>query len=347
MSQNFPATKHKFNGSDTINQTDILYIRIDFIYIMNLNQLEYIIAVDTHRHFVKAAEKCYITQATLSMMIKKLEEELDLVIFDRSKKPVVPTQLGKKIIAQAKIIVQESQKLKEIVSAEHDSLSGELHIGIIPTLAPYLLPLFLNSFLKKHPLIKLNISELSTDEIIHKLKQNDLDAGILATPLNDSSLKEELLFYEEFIVHASSKEKLLKKKYLLAQDIDVNRLWLLQEGHCLRSQIINLCELKKKDDATQQFNFASGSIETLKRIVETNEGITILPKLALRDMNAKQKNNTRHFKTPAPVREIGLVTYRYFVKEKLIEAIKKEILLSIPDEMQSILKKEIIPVFTP
>jgi LysR family transcriptional regulator, hydrogen peroxide-inducible genes activator len=314
---------------------------------MNLNQLEYIIAVDTYRHFVKAAEKCYITQATLSMMIKKLEEELDLVIFDRSKKPVVPTQLGKKIIAQAKIIVQESQKLKEIVSAEHDSLSGELHIGIIPTLAPYLLPLFLNSFLKKHPLIKLNISELSTDEIIHKLKQNDLDAGILATPLNDSSLKEELLFYEEFIVYASSKEKLLKKKYLLAQDIDVNRLWLLQEGHCLRSQIINLCELKKKDDATQQFNFASGSIETLKRIVETNEGITILPKLALRDMNAKQKNNIRHFKTPAPVREIGLVTYRYFVKEKLIEAIKKEILLSIPDEMQSILKKEIIPVFTP
>ena len=314
---------------------------------MNLNQLEYIIAVDTYRHFVKAAEKCYITQATLSMMIKKMEEELDLVIFDRSKKPVVPTQLGKKIIAQAKIIVQESQKLKEIVSAEHDSLSGELHIGIIPTLAPYLLPLFLNSFLKKHPLIKLNISELSTDEIIHKLKQNDLDAGILATPLNDSSLKEELLFYEEFIVYASSKEKLLKKKYLLAQDIDVNRLWLLQEGHCLRSQIINLCELKKKDDATQQFNFASGSIETLKRIVETNEGITILPKLALRDMNAKQKNNIRHFKTPAPVREIGLVTYRYFVKEKLIEAIKKEILLSIPDEMQSILKKEIIPVFTP
>ena len=314
---------------------------------MNLNQLEYIIAVDTHRHFVKAAEKCYITQATLSMMIKKMEEELDLVIFDRSKKPVVPTQLGKKIIAQAKIIVQESQKLKEIVSAEHDSLSGELHIGIIPTLAPYLLPLFLNSFLKKHPLIKLNISELSTDEIIHKLKQNDLDAGILATPLNDSSLKEELLFYEEFIVYASSKEKLLNKKYLLAQDIDVNRLWLLQEGHCLRSQIINLCELKKKDDATQQFNFASGSIETLKRIVETNEGITILPKLALRDMNAKQKNNIRHFKTPAPVREIGLVTYRYFVKEKLIEAIKKEILLSIPDEMQSILKKEIIPVFTP
>lgn len=313
---------------------------------MNLNQLEYIIAVDTYRHFVKAAEKCHITQATLSMMIKKLEEELDLVIFDRSKKPVVPTQLGKKIIAQAKIIVQESQKLKEIVSAEHESLSGELHIGIIPTLAPYLLPLFLNSFLKKHPLIKLNISELSTDEIIHKLKQNDLDAGILATPLNDSSLKEELLFYEEFIVYASSKEKLLKKKYLLAQDIDVNRLWLLQEGHCLRSQIINLCELKKKDNTIQQFNFASGSIETLKRIVETNKGITILPKLALRDMTTKQKHNTRNFKIPAPVREIGLVTYRYFVKEKLIEAIKKEISLSIPVEMQSSLKKEIIPIFS-
>lgn len=311
---------------------------------MNIQQLEYIIAVDSCRHFVKASEKCYVTQATLSMMIKKLEEELNVKIFDRSRQPVVPTEIGNKIIAQAKIILQESNRLKEIVQEEQGELNGELRIGIIPTLAPYLLPLFMNSFLKKYPLVRLRISELTTDDIVHKLEQHDLDAGLLSTPLNLSSLTEQTLFYEEFVVFASSKEKILQKKYVLANDIDINRLCLLEEGHCLRSQVFNLCELRDKKKELNQLDFATGSIETLKKIVEVNQGITILPMLALKDMSAKQKNNIRYFKAPVPVREIGLVTYRYFVKEKLIKSLKEEILDHIPSEMKSLSKKEILNI---
>lgn len=311
---------------------------------MNIQQLEYIIAVDNSRHFVKASEKCFVTQATLSMMIKKLEDELNIKIFDRSRQPVVPTEIGKKIIAQAKIILQESSRLQEIVKEEQGELNGELRIGIIPTLAPYLLPLFMNSFLNKYPLVRLKISELTTNDIIHKLEQHDLDAGLLSTPLNQPSLTEQPLFYEEFVVYASAKEKLLKKKYVLANDIDINRLCLLEEGHCLRSQVLNFCELKNKEKQMHQLDFATGSIETLKKIVETNQGITILPFLALKDMTIKQKNNIRHFKAPAPVREIGLVTYRYYVKEKLIIGLKDEILKNIPANMKTRLKKEVVNI---
>lgn len=311
---------------------------------MNIQQLEYIIAVNECRHFVKASEKCYVTQATLSMMIKKLEEELKVKIFDRSRQPVVPTEIGNKIIAQAKIIVNETNRMKEIVLGEQEELSGELRIGIIPTLAPYLLPLFMNSFLKKYPRVRLKISELTTDDIIDKLQRHDIDAGLLSTPLNNSSLTEQPLFYEEFVVYASSKEKILEKKYILADDIDINRLCLLEEGHCLRSQVFNLCELRKKGTDVHQLDFATGSIETLKKIVDTNQGITILPMLALADLTAKQKNNVRYFKKPVPAREIGLVTYRYFIKEKLIESLKKEILNAIPSEMKTFSRKEIVNI---
>ncbi len=309
---------------------------------MNIQQLEYIIAVDTQRHFVKAAAKCFVTQATLSMMIKKLEEELGVKIFDRSRQPVIPTEIGIKIIAQAKIILRESNRLKEIVREEHDELKGELKIGIIPTLAPYLLPLFLNSFLEKYPSVKLKISEFTTDQIIRKLEQHDLDAGLLSTPLNQSSLKEEVLFYEQFVVYASSNEKILKKKFVLARDIDVNRLCLLEEGHCLRSQAFNLCELRNKTQTFRQMDFETGSIETLKRIVEVNEGITILPMLALNSMTTAQKKNIRFFKPPVPVREVGLVTYRYFVKEKLIQSLKDEIVSHVPAEMKTIGRKLVV-----
>jgi LysR family hydrogen peroxide-inducible transcriptional activator len=313
---------------------------------MNVQQLEYIIAVDTYRHFVKASEKCFVTQATLSMMIKKLEEELNIKIFDRSRQPVVPTEIGKKIIAQAKIILQESNRLKEIVQEDHGKLSGELRIGIIPTLAPYLLPLFMASFLNKYPLVRLKISELTTDDIIHKLEQHNLDAGILSTPLNLPSLAEQTLFYEDFVVYASSKEKILKKKYVLANDIDINRLCLLEEGHCLSAQVFNLCELRDREKEMHQLDFATGSIETLKKIVEVKQGITILPMLALKDLTPKQKMNVRFFKKPAPVREIGLVTYRYFVKEKLIKSLREEILNSIPQEMKTLSKKEVVSIKT-
>ncbi|HEY1040222.1 MAG TPA: hydrogen peroxide-inducible genes activator [Bacteroidia bacterium] len=311
---------------------------------MNLQQLEYIIAVDQYRHFVTAAEKSFVTQATLSMMIKKLEEELDIKVFDRSKQPVVPTEIGEKIIQQARIIIAESKKIREIVRNESKEISGELRIGIIPTMAPNLLPLFLSSFLKNYPKVKLKISEVTTEQIILQLQQGILDAGILATPLHKTDILEEPLFYEQFVVYGSAKEKLMQKKYLLAEDIDINRLWLLEEGHCLRSQIINLCELKKREKEIHQLDFESGSIETLKRMVDLNGGITIIPELAISDLSAKEQRNIRYFKNPAPVREVSLVTYRYYAKRSLLEALKSEILKYIPENLKSGKKKNIVEI---
>ncbi len=311
---------------------------------MNIQHLKYILEVDTHRHFAKAAEKCFVTQPTLSMMIQKLEEELGVKIFDRSKQPVVPTEAGELIIKQAKIILQEAGKMKIIVEELKGEVSGELKLGIIPTVAPYLLPLFLNSFLKKYPKLKIKISEFTTEQIIEKLKSHHLDAGILATPLNNESLKEQALYYEQFVVYASSNEKLMKKKFLIPNDIDVNHLWLLEEGHCLRSQIFNLCELRKKGLKTSNLEYEAGSIETLKKMVDMNNGITILPELALKELNARDKKFVRHFKPPVPAREISIVTYRHFVKQRIIEVLREEICKSIPKEMISGKRKQVTQI---
>lgn len=311
---------------------------------MNLQQLDYILAIDRERHFARAAEKCFVTQATLSMMVRKLEEELDVKIFDRSRQPVVPTETGMLVIEQARLILQGTKQIKEIVNEGKGALSGELKIGVIPTLAPYLLPLFLDRFLKKYNNVKVHISERTTDEIIARLRDHRLDAGIMATPLNDQRLLETPLFYEQFVAYAAAKNPALKKKYLLAEDIDVNQLWLLEEGHCLRSQIVNLCELKQREKEMHQLDFEAGSIETLKKIVDVNNGITILPELALNDMSARQKKNIRYFKDPAPVREVSLVTYRHFMKKKLIDLLQQEILISIPKEMKASKRKSIVEI---
>jgi LysR family hydrogen peroxide-inducible transcriptional activator len=243
------------------------------------------------------------------------------------------------------MILGEAANLKKLVAQQKGAISGDLRIGIIPTLAPYLLPLFLSQFLKDYPLLKLKISELTTDEIVAKLNSQQLDAGILATPLKIPSIQEHPLFYEQFVVYASQNErKVMKKKYVLAEDIDVNRLWLLEEGHCLRSQVVNLCELKRKESLLQNLDYEAGSIETLRKMVDMNSGITILPELAIRDLSKQQLENIRYFKSPAPVREISIVTYRYFVKSHLIEALRKEILLAIPKGMLSQDRKEIASI---
>jgi LysR family transcriptional regulator, hydrogen peroxide-inducible genes activator len=292
---------------------------------MNLQQLEYIVAVDKHRHFQRAANECCITQATLSMMIKKLEDELGVIIFDRSKQPVVPTETGKDIVTQAKVILKETSHLKQLANDTKAEVKGQIRIGIIPTLAPYLLPLFLYNLLKNNPQLKIKISELNTDQIVEQLEKDHLDVGILATPINVEGLKEYPLFYEKLVVFVSDKETTLKKKFILPEEIDVNRLWLLEEGHCLRSQMMNLCELRKKNTDFGNLEYEAGSIESLLKIVEMNNGITVVPELAVINFDAKQKKQIREFKAPVPVREISLVTYRHFVKTKLLEVLADEI----------------------
>ena len=311
---------------------------------MNLQQLEYIIAVDTFRHFAKAAESSFVTQATLSMMIQKLETELGVKIFDRSRQPVTPTEIGKKIIEQARRIVSEAGRLKEIINLEKGEVAGELKIGIIPTLAPYLLPLFLKEFSDTFPRVKLNISEHTTTTIIHKLKSGILDAGILATPLNDNSIKEQPIFFEKYFLYVNNNEKGFDKHYVLPSSIDISRLWILEEGHCMRSQILNLCELKKAHSDEEKIHYEAGSIETLKNIVEKNFGITIIPELATFNLTGSQKKRLRYFKPPTPVREISIITHREFIKMRLIEALKEKILSVIPENMKSTKDTKVVEI---
>jgi LysR family hydrogen peroxide-inducible transcriptional activator len=322
----------------------MFYICIDKIDNMNLQQLEYIIAVDSFKNFVKAAEACFVTQATLSMMIKKLEEELGVKIFDRSKKPVTTTEVGQKIVQQARKIISESKVLKDIVATEKGIVSGELKIGIIPTLAPYLLPLFIKQFLHEFPLVKLIINEHTTDVISYKLKAGELDAGILATPLNDQGLREQVMFYEKYFLYVNAKEKGFDKHYVLPKDIDINRLWLLEEGHCMRSQILNFCALKKQNELEEQFHYNAGSIETLKNMVDTNFGMTIIPELAADHLSVSQKKRLRIFKSPSPAREISIVIHREFLKATLIQSLKETIVSVIPLEMTSSKQRNILEI---
>jgi LysR family hydrogen peroxide-inducible transcriptional activator len=311
---------------------------------MTLIELEYIIAVDTYRHFATAAQHCFISQPTLSMQIRKLEEELGVKIFDRSKLPVIPTELGAELIAQARKIISEKNKIEELVQKKKGVVSGELKIGIIPTLAPYLLPLFVQSFTLKYPLVRLVVNELTTEHVVASLRTGKIDMGILVTPLQESGIKEHVLFYEELMAYVSRKNAAYKKTYMLPQDIDPNKLWLLEEGHCFRSQIVNLCELRKASRDASHFDYEAGSIETLRRMVDMNDGITILPELATLGMTARQLAQIRYFKRPAPMREVSIVVHRDFVKERLIGILKEEILASVPQKIILNKNKYVIPV---
>ena len=310
---------------------------------MTLVQLEYIVALDALKHFAKAAAHCHITQPSLSMQVQKLEEELGVQIFIRSN-PIATTETGQIVIEQAKKILSEARNMQQLVHQEKNIVAGALKIGIIPTLAPYLLPQFIQAFIKQYPQVHISIHELTTEHIIKQLKNGTLDAGILATPLNIPDLKETVLFNEEFVAYVSRRDKLFAKKYLLPRDIDVHRMWLLEEGHCLRSQVMNLCALQKDSSTEKHFDYAAGSIETLKRFVDKNGGITLLPELATYDMTKAQKNMLRYFKSPAPVREISLVTLKTFTKTRLIGILKETVLENLPPQLVQKKKVDVIAV---
>lgn len=311
---------------------------------MTFIQLEYAVAVDAYRHFAKAAAACFITQPTLSMQIHKLEKELGVKIFDRSKQPVVTTAPGLELIAHAKKILEERDSLFDFLQLRKGILAGDLKIGVIPTLAPYLLPLFIPSFTKHNPDIKLVINEMTTENIIRRLRDGRIDAGILVTPLNEPGIKEDVLFYEEMMAYISPANAAYKKTYLLPQDINPNKLWLLEEGHCFRTQIANLCQLRKATPEGSHFEYEAGSLETLRRLVEMNDGITILPELATLELTPKQKNLVRRFKKPVPMREISIVIHRDYLKKRMIEALKREIINALPEKTIRNKSENVIPV---
>lgn len=310
---------------------------------MTLVQLEYIVAVDTYRSFVGAAEKCFVTQPTLSMQVQKLEEMLNVKIFDRSKQPIIPTEIGAQIIEQARTVLQESQKIKEIISSQQQDVVGELKVGIIPTIAPYLLPKVIAAMMEKYPDLKLLIWEYTTEDILHHLKTGVLDCGILATPLGDNAITEIPLYYENFVTYISKNSKLYKKKTIDADDLEDENIWLLNEGHCMRSQVLNICR-STKQNRLQGLTYNTGSVETLIRMVDMNNGATLLPELALEELGSKQLSKVRHFKSPEPVREISLVTHKNFIRRRMLNALKEEILAIIPKSMKQKKKKDVVGI---
>lgn len=301
---------------------------------MTIIQLEYVIAVDTHKSFAEAASKCFVSQPALSMQIKKIEEELGILIFDRSKKPVLTTEIGAQIIAQAREIIRQTRKINEIVDNQKDEIGGELRIGIIPTLSPYLLPLFVTKFMKKYPDVKLIIEELLSNDIVYKLNNDLIDLGVLVTPLEKKSILEIPLFYEGFMIYTSKTHPFAKRTRINAEELDLNEMWVLKEGHCFRNQMVNICS-DRVSDGTGQLRFESGSLETLKRIVEHQTGYTMLPELATYGMENSKMRFVKSFHDPQPVREVSIVTHRSFMKKKLIDAFKEEILANVPKGLKN------------
>lgn len=300
---------------------------------MNIQQLEYIIAVDNHRHFAKAAEASFVTQPTLSMMIQKLEDELNIKIFDRSQLPVQPTPIGTQIINQARVIVSQVKQIKEIIQEEKGVVQGAFRLGIIPTIAPYLLP----KLMLEHDIngfdIELIIEETTTAQIIEKLLNGSLDGAILATPLKNDKIQEHPIYYEKFYAYISPKEtSLYAKKELEEDDINISNLWLLEEVHCFRSQILKICNLRKRRNKASHnlFTYEAGSINTLINIVDSNNGLTIIPEMAIDDLTERQQQNVRPFKGITPVREISLVTRKDFLRERVVKIIIDEAKKSVP-----------------
>jgi len=302
---------------------------------VTLTQLEYIIAIDTYRNFAVAAEHCFITQPTLSMQVKKLEVELGVKLFDRMKQPVVPTDIGRKVIDQARLIIAETGRLTDFVKHHLNDISGELSIGIIPTLAPYLLPLFAGNFKRKYPQVNLKVEELITDQIAARLKTDQLDVGIFVTPYNDPLVLEEPVFYEEMLVFAHKDHSLLQQAKIKVIDVATPDIWLLSDGHCFRSQVINLCALSPSNKHELPFELEGGSIETLLRIIKREGGFTIVPELAVNDMSETDKQSVVRFSEKIPLREVSICYSRKFVKRRLIDLLSEEIKAAVPPFMHN------------
>ena len=300
---------------------------------ITLTQLEYIVAIDEYRHFATAAEKCFVTQPTLSMQIKKLEDELGVIIFDRSRQPVVPTDLGAKLIEQARMTLSATQRIKEIIQEEQQEVEGTLKIGIIPTLAPYLLPVFIGPYIRKYPAVKVEVEELVSEEIIRRLKRDMLDVGLFVTPYHDEKIVERPVFYEEMLVYAHPDSELLKKKEVGHEDIVTSDIWMLGNGHCFRNQVVNLCEMSASQHKNMPFEFESNSLETLMRIVDVEGGFTLIPELALQYMSPEKKKQVRSIANTKPLREVSVIYSRHFTKQRLITLLCDEIKSVVPAHM--------------
>lgn len=294
---------------------------------MTLQQLEYIVALDTHRHFVKAADSCFVTQPTLTMQVKKLEREIGIQLFERIKKPMTPTPAGLNFIAKARQILRDIEELKAFVSDEIESMEGEFKLAVIPTLAPYVLPLFLPHFLANYPKTKLVIQEMQTEVMLDAIAKDTIDLGLLVTPVDLRGIREIPVFNESFLLYLNEKSDQFRDFNPRPEDLDADNLLLLEEGHCFRAQALAICQ-KRSTQYGHGFTFQSGSIEALKHLVQQNLGYTLVPELAVTE--EERIKNIRRFADPQPTREVSLITSSSFTKEALLEAVRDSIQVNLP-----------------
>jgi LysR family hydrogen peroxide-inducible transcriptional activator len=302
---------------------------------MTITQLEYVVAVATYKSFVAAAEKCFVTQPTLSMQIQKLEEELGVKLFDRNKHPVAITAMGAAIVDQARVILAECEKIQELIQDQQNNVMGSFRLAVIPTIAPYILPGLLDGYSRHFPDVKLQVTEMETKQILAALRNNELDAALVSTPLEQNGIKEYPLFTEPFVGYFSEDEPALKKRLISPDDIDLERLWLLNEGHCMRNQVLDLCSDQiQRLQAKKPYHYESSNVETLRKMVDKNKGLTILPELATFEFNDNQIERVRYFEDPEPVREVSIITNDHFVKLSLLQTLIDEILSLVPEKMR-------------
>ena len=286
---------------------------------MNIQQLEYILAVEQFRHFAKAAEHCHVTQPTLSMMIQKLEDELGVKLFDRTTQPVKPTSAGSKVIEQARIVLYQTSLIKDIVKEEEQSLSGTFRLAVLPTIAPYLLPRFFAQLTERYPDLDIRILEMKTAPSLAALQRGEIDAAIIASQPKEPQLQAQTLFYEQFFGYVAKGDPLFKKSLIRTADISDEHLWLLDEGHCFRDQLLRFCQMEKVK--VRQAAYRLGSMETFMRMVESGNGVTFIPQLATYQLSHEQQELVRPFAIPKPTREIMWVTRTDFVRHAIAQII--------------------------
>jgi len=289
---------------------------------MNIQQLQYIIALDRYKNFTKASESCFITQATMSTMIRRLEEELEVTIFDRKANPIITTDAGKEIISEAEKALVHIKKMALVAKEDNGDFEGNVRVGIIPTIANSLLPLILKPVMEQYPKLEIAITEITTGNVLEQLKGNQLDFGIISTPVDAKGYDSEVLYYEPLKVYGKIRSN---KKYLMTSDLIRETHWLLEDGHCIRDQIMSYCSLQNKDNHLSNLKFQSHSFETLLNMVDSFGGLTIIPELYVQTLSEKQQSKILEFEKPYPVREISMISYRSDVKARLGKALAEKI----------------------
>ena len=297
---------------------------------MTLFQLQYIVALDKYRHFRRAAEACHVTQPSLSTQVQKLEEELGVILFDRNARPVAPTELGRQIVAHARLVLGEVARLEAVVQEATGEMAGELRVGILSTIAPYLLPIVIAAFSRRYPHVTLVFEELAGDQIVEHIKRDLLDAGLLAAPVASNDLVEVPLFVEPLVGYVARGHRLFEQPTLRPADLHPDEVWLMNEGHCFRDQVLTLFEGDASAGRLRRgIKFESGNLETLQRLVDRGHGMTLLPWLAVTGEGSHAPESVRPFEEPAPARTVRMVYSKILLKKHLVRGLTQEILRAV------------------